>query len=87
MDIKKKIKFFVLIFLLLCISQLQAQIVVDTSNDLTTYVLNVKFKIHNMQEGESILALSELYRTPLEQIFAYNVLDTLIKPGMQIKFR
>ncbi len=85
MNVKKKFKYLFIAFLLLTVSRLHAQVVVDTTNDLTTYIFNVKFKIHKMQDGESVLALSKVYNTPLEQIFAYNVLDTFIKPGTQIK--
>ncbi len=83
---KSKIfKFLLILFSLVAVVPGRAQVVVDTTGDLTVYLLGVTFKVHKLQEGENILALSRVYNVPLEQIFAYNNLPENITPGTEIR--
>ncbi len=66
-------KIFLLIFLLSSINLwIEAQTIIDTSNDEEIFVLGRRFKVHTVKSGETIYSLSKVYHVPSEQILLIN---------------
>ena len=79
-------KLLVITALLLAFNFSFAQTTIDTTQDVIIELFNIKFVTHPLNPGENLLALSKFYRTPLDQIFAYNHFEqNYIKPGTIIR--
>ncbi len=80
----KKNLFLVILFFL-SLNSAFPQSIIDTTVDYDFYQLGRHFKYHTMRQGESLLALARVYRIPLDQLIAYNILSEKVKPGTGIK--